>query len=236
MNDYEKRRVDVQHGEKGQKTTELNASTRAVYYYLLAKSIWNLAHNEDHYYIRKKDINKSDMSKRLGYSRPTIYKCLDILKAKNKIYEDENYYILPWPKPYAIMRQEVLEYLIGYFGSFGSDIIWLLAILKGIPEVERKKGFNASELVYMLEHAPDRNTRASVRAMLFILQEDGFIKMRSVWTTNKQGISYYVYKFDEVNTENLPVQIDKDVDIDKERCNRVKKQFLEGEQEENASV
>ena len=72
--------------------------------------------------------------------------------------------------------------------------------------------------------------------MLFILQEDGFIKMRSVWTTNKQGISYYVYKFDEVNTENLPVQIDKDVDIDEERCNRVKKQFLEGEQEENASA
>lgn len=231
MNDYEKRRVDVQHGEKDKKVTEMNSSTRAVYYYLLAKSTWNLAHNEDHYYIRKKDLNKSDMSKQLGYSRPTIYKCIDTLKQKHKIFEDENYYILPWPKPYAIMRQEVLRYLIGYFKIFGSDIIWLLAILKGIPEPERKQGFNASELVYMLEHCPDKTMRAYVRAMLYILQEDGFIKMRSVWTTNNTGVSYYIYKFDEVNTEYLPVQVDKDIDIDEERCDKVKAQFLDGEQE-----
>lgn len=233
MNDYEKRRVDVQHGEKGKKVTEMNSSTRAVYYYLLAKSTWNLAHNEDHYYIRKKDINKTDMSKRLGYSRPTIYKCIDTLKEKGKIFEDENYYIIFWPKPYATMRQEVLEYLIGYFKSFGSDIIWLLAILKSLPESERKQGFNASELVYMLEHCPDRATRANVRAMLYILQEDGFIKMRNVWTTNNLGVSYYIYKFDEISIERLPIQIDKDGAIDIERCDRAKKQFLEKEKEEN---
>lgn len=231
MNDYEKRRVDVEHGEKGKKVSGLNDSARAVYYYLLAKSTWNLSHNEDHYYIRKRDINKSDISKQLGYSRTTIYKSLDLLKAKNKIWEDENYYIFPLPKPYTTMRQEVLRYLIGYFKIFSSDIIWLLAILKSIPESERKQGFNASELVYILERYPNRTTRANVRAMLYILQEDEFIKMRSVWTTNNSGVSYYVYKFDEVNTEYLPIQVDKESPIDVEKCDRVKAQFLDGEQE-----
>ena len=234
MDDYRKRRLDVQHGEKNKKITNSDCYERAVYYYILAKSVWNLAHNEDHYYIRKKDINKTEMSRKLGMARSTVYKCLDSLKAKGKIIEDGDYFVVPWPHPYAVMRQEVLEYLLGYVEFFSSDIIWILAILKGINPVARKQGFNASELVYMLEHCPDRMSRTKVRSMLLLLEEDGFIKMRKTWTTNNKGLSYYVYHFDEINIETLPIHIDKDEPIDKERIDKILKEMEREEDEDIA--
>lgn len=229
MNDYERRRIDGRAGEKGIRDNLLNTSTRAVQYYLLSISTWNMSKYEDHYYLRKKDINKTEMARKLNLGRTTIYRSFTALKTRGLLREDDTYYILPMPEAYSIMRREVLEYLIGYFKIFGSDIIRICAILKYIPESRRKQGFNASELVYMLEHVPTMETRVDVCSMLAVLERDGFIKYHKQWVTNNTGLQYYKYYIDEVKIENLPQTVDKDEPIDLEDIEELRKGFIEAE-------
>ena len=50
-----------------------------VYYYLLSISKWNYKDKEQHRYVYKKDVNISEISKRLKVSRTTYYSAIENL-------------------------------------------------------------------------------------------------------------------------------------------------------------
>lgn len=76
-----------------------------VYYYLLSVSKWNSKDKEQHRYVYKKDINISEISKKLKVSRNTYYSAIKNLIENDIIVEDsynDKYYKLPsYPRCYA---------------------------------------------------------------------------------------------------------------------------------------
>ena len=119
------RKVDSSYcgqSEEG-RIQNLTSSESALYYYLLSISLWNAEVRENHYFVSKKNVNKTEIAKKLGIGKTTIFRAFTNLINKSIIKESDKYYYIRHPRYYAYIGQKTLAYLINFFPVFGPDII-----------------------------------------------------------------------------------------------------------------
>lgn len=189
------RKVDSSYKgqEEGGKVLNLTPSESMLYYHLLSISLWNSELRENHYYVPKKSVNKTDLARKLGIGKTTIFRAFAGLQNKDILTESDKYYYIRHPKMYAYIGQKTLVYLINFFPIFGPEIITICAFLYHWERLYGKEGLTISGLVEML--GQDKNfapNRRKVRAILSFLQGEGFIECY-ITTEGYNGITYPMY-------------------------------------------
>ena len=181
-----------------------------VYYYLLSISKWNYKDKEQHRYVYKKDVNISEISKRLKVSRTTYYSAIEYLINNNTIIEDscnDKYYKLPsYPKCYANIQPYVLKELLAYSieSNIGIDLLRTYLILKKYNELKTNiiKNFTKKDIVVLLERGESATREyRKVEVILILLKKFDLIDFTKEFKRTKIS-QYYVYTLKKVNTHS----------------------------------
>lgn len=175
-----------------------------VYYYLMSICYKNPI--EDHYYVFKKDINISQISKKLNISRQTYYSSIEKLLILGLIesYEsDEDYYLLQIPAIYAEIERETMQFLLGQVPFTDIDIIRIYAIIKNAWDTKNKRyiSFVKKDFVTLLGH--NKTDAASYKKMdlyLRLLKGYGLIDFREEQIVSKQIGKYLKFHITEIKS------------------------------------
>ena len=201
------RKVDSSYcgqSEEG-RIQNLTSSESALYYYLLSISLWNAEVRENHYFVSKKNVNKTEIAKKLGIGKTTIFRAFANLKNKSIIKESDKYYYIRHPRYYAYIGQKTLAYLINFFPVFGPDIIRVCALMYHWEKLYGKEGLSVSDVVEMLgQSRMVAENRKKVRAILSFLHGEGFIEYY-ITTEGYNGITFPMYHITgtHLRSENL---------------------------------
>lgn len=176
-----------------------------VYYYLMSICFKNPI--EDHYYVFKKHINISQISKKLDISRQTYYSSIEKLLALGLIenYEsDQEYYLLQIPAIYAEIERETMQFLLGQVPFTDIDIIRVYAIIKNAWDTKNRKNitFVKKDFVTLLGHSKtDSASYKKIDLQLRLLKGYGLIDFREEQVVSKQ-IGKYL-KFHITGIKNI---------------------------------
>lgn len=189
-----------------------------VYYYLLSVSKWNCKDKEQHRYVYKKDINISEISKKLKVSRNTYYSAIKNLIENDIIVEDsynDKYYKLPsYPRCYANIQPYVLIELLAYSIVFegGVDLLRTYLIIKKYNELKDNslKQFTKRDIVILLGRDDTTQTEyRRIEMILILLEKFNLIEFTKEFKRTPVS-QYYVYTLKKVNTHSDYLRDDYD--------------------------
>ena len=183
----------------------MTSSESALYYYLLSSSLWNAEVRENDYFVSKNNVHKTEIAKKRGIGKTTIFRAFTNLMNKSIIKESDKYYYIRHPHYYAYIGQRTLAYLINFFPVFGPDIIRVCALMYHWEKLYGKDGLSVSDVVEMLgQSRMVAENRKRVRAILSFLHGEGFIEYY-ITTEGYNGITFPMYHITgtHLRSENL---------------------------------
>lgn len=173
-----------------------------VYTYLLLKSFRNPDGKEKHRYVKR--MTNQEIAKDLGISRNTVGPKITQLIDLGFIQKTKEYYLVPKPDYFELIRVDTLDFLLHYFGA--QDKIINLYILMW-EYWNAKKSFLISELHKPLGYKltkdgkPQSRNSAHIRMLLALLKACGLIDFKIVPGRNKQGAAVDKYKVTFISTK-----------------------------------
>lgn len=182
--------TDEQEAKAYKKLTEKQWT---VYFYLLSVSNYNAAAQENHRYVYKKDINITQVSKKMGISRPTFYKAIDTLIEYNLITPTNEHYLLEIQPSYTMINKTLLVQLLYYRKILGIDLLRTYLFCKLLFKLSKNKLFTKKNVIVCLGHnETDGDIYKMIEIYLNLLNYWKLIKISSeVKNTNCGQIRLY---------------------------------------------
>ena len=210
-----------------------------VYYYLVSISKYNSEAVENHRFLYESELNYSGMAKKLGMSRPTVYKAMDKLKEVKLIKKNGKKLLIEWGKDYTKINLNLLTTMIDWSlesnrknGTIDLLRIYLsLKLMDELAVTSEQRSFTKRELIQILGHSDkDAELYKDVQYYLALLSYNGLIELKMHKEYQEKYGSYTVYHlqkvYDKDSVPDLTMDIKAEVGADKVLSEEMKEKLM----------
>lgn len=220
------------------KTVKLTSKQWKIYFYFLYGSKFNAQKVEDHRYIYKSELNKTQACKTLGIgSLNTFNNALKALKENGLLRETETVYMI-YARDYVEIDRHILFNLLNFSKKKEADIDLLrtFIILKYIYTYANSKAemkFSRSDIVKLLGHDKTNSIYYyKISVYLALLSYWGLIELKLNTAHNSHTGSYVIYHLQNIKEQNLNPEFETDIEaemenevMDKELFNKIQEKM-----------